>query len=116
MVGPAQLAYQIDFSGEVSQATLDRLRAGFGLTPKGRLSDAEDAMFGYREEHEGAATRLRFALWRFDPSSWSLTIHYLGAPPSPAAIDRHLPQVRAAIDHAGLRVSGERYPLRNARG
>ena len=106
-----QLIYQVDFSGEVDQATLEQVRADLGLRPKGRLTDAEDAMFGYREEQlEGTATTLRFALWRFDPSAWRLTIHYLGAPPPRDTIDRHRMQVRAAIDRAGLHVAGEPGP------
>lgn len=87
--------------GTVDQPALDRLRAALDLTRMGRLSDAEDEEFGYRDETvDGSDVMIN--LWRLGEGQWSYQIRYLDQPPPDDYIERHRAAFREAFAQAGL--------------
>jgi hypothetical protein len=88
--------------GAVDQRVLDQLRAALGLTRMGRLTDAEDDDFGYREETVGDS-QVMINLLRWGDREWSFHLRYLGEPAPPAEyVDRQRAAFRDAFAQAGL--------------
>jgi hypothetical protein len=64
----------LDLRGTLNQPALDGLRAALGLHRRGRLTDREDAEFGYRTVTENGEPRLTLRLWRNAEDQWRITI------------------------------------------
>lgn len=82
--------------GELPQSKLDRLRELLSLTRRGRLTDTEDAEFGYRYLCEEPPDRVVLQLYRHDDSSWNVSLAYEGDPPPADTVD----EIRHEILHA----------------
>jgi hypothetical protein len=90
--------------GELSQSKLDRLRELLSLTRRGRLTDAEDAEFGYRYLRDEAPDRVVLHLYRDDDTSWSVSLAYEGEPPSQDTVDEIRRAILDAASELGLEV------------
>ncbi|HEY2703280.1 MAG TPA: hypothetical protein VGL20_06280 [Candidatus Dormibacteraeota bacterium] len=90
--------------GELSQSRLDRLRELLSLTRRGRLTDAEDAEFGYRYLGEDAPDRTVLQLYRDGDSLWKLSLEYQGEPPSPETVEETRRAILTAASKLGLAV------------
>jgi hypothetical protein len=90
--------------GELPQSKLDRLREDLSLTRRGRLTDSEDAEFGYRYLRDDAPDRVVLQLYRDDDSLWKLSLTYEGEPPSRDTVDRIRRAILKAASQHGLEV------------
>ncbi|MEC3919228.1 hypothetical protein [Nocardia sp. CDC160] len=61
-------------AGRLDQPRLDELRAALGLTPSGRLTDREDARFGFRELGDDGNPSLVLKLWRVEDDQWAISV------------------------------------------
>lgn len=104
---PAEQVFRLDIWGRVDQRVLEQLRAELGLHRAGRLTDAEDAEFGYRDEFvEETGSRVHVTLWRNSEDSWLVTITHEGPRPPESLLDEWQARFEAAVEHAGLRNMG----------
>ncbi|MCG8919553.1 hypothetical protein L6E12_27645 [Actinokineospora sp. PR83] len=100
---------RVDLAGAVDREQLDRLRELLGLTPAGRLTDREDALFGSRDTGGGAVPQRSLGLWRDGEESWSVSLSApRGSEVDDAELDRWAREAEAAAVAAGLRVVGRR--------
>ena len=103
---PVGIALRTFAWGKVDRAKLEQLRAELRLERAGRLTDAEDAEFGYREEQVGA-TRLTVNLWRHAEDSWSYDLYYEGQPLPAEVVDRYQTAFHDAFKRAGFVIHQE---------
>jgi hypothetical protein len=92
--------------GDVTDDQLDRLRDRLGLTPQGRLTDLEDAGFGYRYLMRDESERIDLSLYR-DPRDhrrWRLTLSYLGRPATRDVVTEVRRDILLAAEDLGLAV------------
>jgi hypothetical protein len=90
--------------GELSQSKLDHLRELLSLTRRGRLTDAEDAEFGYRYLPDEAPDRVVLQLYRDDDTSWNISLAYEGEPPPPDTVGEIRRTILEAASQLGLEV------------
>jgi hypothetical protein len=103
---PFEVALRIIAWGKVDQAVLEQLRAELGLRRAGRLTDAEDAEFGYRNE-QIAGSRVMVNLWRHAEDTWSYEVRYQGQPPPDEIVDQYKTAFRDAFERGGLAIHQE---------
>jgi hypothetical protein len=110
---PAEQVFRLDIWGRVDQRVLEQLRTELGLHRAGRLTDAEDAEFGYHDELvEDTGSRVHVTLWRAGQDYWQLVITHEGPRPPESLIDEWQARFQAAAEHARLRNMGAfREPL-----
>ncbi|PWW59604.1 GNAT family N-acetyltransferase [Actinokineospora spheciospongiae] len=102
-----QRRLRVDLAGAVDQERLDRLRELLALSPRGRLTDHEDACFGTRDT--GGAAPRSLALWRDDEQSWSVSLSApRGSEVDGAELDSWAREAEAAAVAVGLRVVGRK--------
>jgi hypothetical protein len=65
---------RVSFRGEVTQERLDQLRRELSLQKKGRLTDTEDAEFGYRFLTDDSRMGPEMELWRVDRDTWYFAV------------------------------------------
>jgi hypothetical protein len=101
---PMSIALTVRFRGEMTQATLLRLREQLGLKRQGRLTDAEDAAFGYRYLQHDELNWIDLDLWRQDDTHWSFLLTYLKEPPAREVVEQELAGIRAALAELGFTI------------
>lgn len=101
---PMTIALTVRFRGEMTQATLLRLREQLALNRRGRLTDAEDAEFGYRHLQHDELNWIDLTLWRHDDAHWSFLLTYLKESPARDVVERELADIRAALAQVGFTV------------
>jgi hypothetical protein len=84
---------RVKIYGQMSQSTLERFRTSLRLRKRGRLSDEEDAEFGYRYLRDEGDDWVELSLWRIDDMHWSVRLSYMNEPVPVEVIQ----QVRADI-------------------
>jgi hypothetical protein len=94
-------ALRVILSGEMPQEKLDNLRNLLGLTREGRLSDDEDAEFGYRRDR---TNRTKISLYRHTPAKWQVKMTYQSEPPPIEVVQQLRSDVLSAASHLGLTV------------
>lgn len=98
---------EVDLTGPLDQARLEALRAALGLTRMGRLTDTQDAEFGYR--YLDGPDSADVTLWRRVDDRWLVDVVAVpGYRVDPARLDDVVAQVRAAAPAAGLTVGDVR--------
>lgn len=70
----------------------------------GRLTDAEDAEFGYRYLQKDDQNWISLDLFRQDDTNWTFYLTYLSNAPLPETIDQVLADITAAADRHGFAV------------
>lgn len=107
------IVFWLRFQGAMPQETLEQLRNRLGLKRAGRLSDAEDARFGYRHLLRDQADRVDFDLWRDDETQWKLELSYAGRRPATDTIEALLADSRAVLTELGFEIiEVQRWPER----
>lgn len=101
-MAPMKGALSIGLRGEMSEASLDALRQRLGLRRAGRLSDREDAEFGYRYLREGAGNRVLLGLWRRDGSDWVVQLTFENEPPPRSTVEEYRTKILEAAAALGL--------------
>jgi hypothetical protein len=89
----------------MSAGTLRQIREDLSLHPKGRLTDPEDADFGYRYLQKDDQNSIRLYLSRQDDASWVFYLTYLSDPPPEETIGQLLADVTAAASRHGFTVA-----------
>ena len=103
---PMTMQFKVELRGEVAGEVLDRLRDRLALTPRGRLTDLEDAEFGYRYLMKDDSGHIDLTLFR-DPRDhrrWRLTLSYLGRPATRDVVTEVRRDVLLAAEDLGLAV------------
>lgn len=101
---PMSRALWVRLRGQLTQETLARMREKLSLERRGRLTDAEDDLFGYRHLQHDDRNWINLDLIRSDDTHWVLAISHLNEPPPPELIDQTLSQIMAAAAELGLTV------------
>jgi hypothetical protein len=104
---PVREAYVARLRGTLTGETLDRLRAGAGLRPRGRLDDDWSTDFGYRLLRDEPGRPVRLSLSRVSDNEWRIALSYQGDPPQDEVVERTRAEVLAAAADAGLTVEQE---------
>jgi hypothetical protein len=92
----------IRLQGEMSEAKLDELRRRLGLQRLGRLSDREDAEFGYRYLRENDGNTVTLGLWRRGDSDWVVHLSYENEPPPQSTVEEYRSKILEAAAALGL--------------
>jgi hypothetical protein len=98
--------FKAQFRGDVTDETLGRIRERLSLIRRGRLTDLEDAEFGYRYLVKNESGRIRLSLFR-DPRDhqlWRLTLSYLDRPATRDVVTEVRRDVLLAAEDLGLAV------------
>lgn len=107
---PLERILRVMLRGRVDHDRLVRLRDLLSLAPIGRLTDREDAEFGYRYVETDTGPRLEMDLWREGDNEWELVLLAPGtqvAEVDPELVVRLRGEVVAAAAEVGLEVTGE---------
>jgi len=97
-------ALVVHFSGAMPPDRLAALRESLNLHPRGRLTDAEDANFGYRQLQHDDENWITLDLWRQSDTEWSLDLTYLKTPPAAETLDETLSSIRGAVTELGFTI------------
>jgi hypothetical protein len=89
----------------MSEGTLRQVREDLSLHPRGRLTDAEAAHFGYRYLQKDDQNWVSLDLSRQDDTSWAFYLTYLSDPPSPETISQVLADITAMAARHGFAVA-----------
>jgi hypothetical protein len=92
----------IRLQGEMSEATLDELRQRLGLRSMGRLSDREDAEFGYRYLREDQGSTVLLGLWRRGDCDWVVHLSVENEPPPQSTVEEYRSKILEAAAALGL--------------
>jgi hypothetical protein len=92
----------VELYGEMPQSKLEQLRRLLKLERLGRLTDAEDAEFGYRYLRNEESNWVTLSLWRIDDTHWALDLSYLNEPVPAEVVDRCRREIFAAAQRLGL--------------
>jgi hypothetical protein len=101
---PMDPLFAVWLRGELPQSKLDRLRQLLSLERRGRLTDAEDAQFGYRYLREDAPHRTALHLYRDTDSLWKVGLTYEGEPPPRRTVEEIRRAILDAAAQLGLQV------------
>lgn len=101
---PMTTALKINFSGEMPQSKLEKMRELLGLTRRGRLDDDEDAEFGYRYLQRDDDNQVEVDLWRSTATEWYVKLVYLSEPPAAGVVDQLQSDILAAAGQLGFTV------------
>jgi hypothetical protein len=98
-------ALRVSLSGQMTQDTLARMREKLSLESRGRLTDAEDVLFGYRHLQHDDQNWINLDLIRSDDTHWILLISHMNEPPPSELLDQTLSQMMEAAAELGLTVA-----------
>jgi hypothetical protein len=101
---PMTRALIVRLTGPMASGVLRQIREDLSLRAKGRLSDAEDADFGYRYLQQDDQNWIRLHLSRQDDTNWAFYLTYLSDPPSSETIDQVLADITATAGRHGFTV------------
>ena len=101
---PMTRALRVSLSGQMTQDTLQQMREKLSLERRGRLTDAEDDLFGYRHLQHDDQNWINLDLIRSDGTHWVLAISHLNEPPPSELLDQTLIQIMEAAAELGLTV------------
>lgn len=101
---PMTRALRVRLSGQMTQDTLAQMREKLSLERRGRLTDAEDDLFGYRHLQHDDQNWINLDLIRTDGTHWVLAISHLNEPPTSELLDQTLSQIMEAAADLGLTV------------
>lgn len=103
-IGRLERRLLLMLAGRLDQARLDELRRALGLTPSGRLTDREDARFGFRELGDDGNPSAVLKLWRSADDQWAISVDVAaGTEVGEYEIVRWRSEAEAAATMAGLR-------------
>lgn len=88
--------------GEMPQAKLDALRERLGMRSIGRLTDLEDAEFGYRYLRQNNGNVV-LRLWRQTDTEWIIHLSFENEPPSDSTVQECRSQIFEAAAALGLK-------------
>jgi hypothetical protein len=97
--------FDVRLEGRLDQPRLDRLRKLLNLTPRGRLTDTEDAEFGHRDLRDTPQEWVWLTLWRESDTDWHLHLTFAGPALPQPEIDECLAGVLGAAAALGLAVT-----------
>ncbi|MGF1648557.1 MAG: hypothetical protein ACFCVF_16790 [Kineosporiaceae bacterium] len=103
---PMTLQFEAQLRGDVTDEVLDSIRERLALKSRGRLTDLEDAAFGYRYLMKDESGRIDLSLYREprDHSRWQVTLSYLGRPATRDVVAEVRRDVLLAAEDVGLTV------------
>lgn len=101
---PMRTALGVKMSGQMSQRTLEKFRASLRLQKSGRLTDEEDAQFGYKYLRDEQDNWVELSLWRIDDTHWSVRLSYMNEPVPVEVIEQVRADILAAADKHGFTV------------
>lgn len=101
---PMTKVLRVRLSGQMTQDRLRQMREKLSLERQGRLTDAEDDLFGYRHLQHDDQNWINLDLMRSDGTHWVLAISHLHEPPPPELIDQTLGQIMEAAAELGFTV------------
>lgn len=99
---PMQLILSVRLCGEMPQAKLDALRGRMGMRSIGRLTDLEDAEFGYRYLRQDKGNFVVLHLWRRSDTEWAIHLSFENEPPSDTIVQQYRSQIFEAAAALGL--------------
>lgn len=101
------LTVQFALAGPMTEETLVQVREDLSLNKIGRLTDDEDAEFGYRYLQKDDQNWISFDLYRNedDDTIWAFHLTYLKAPPDPEIIDQILADITTTAKRHGFTIT-----------
>src|SRR2546430_16868232 len=101
-MAPMERVLSIRRRGEMSEAKLDELRQRLGLERVGRLSDREDAEFGYRYVRQDEGSTIMLGLWRRHDTDWVVHLSFENEPPPQSTVEEYRSRILEAAAALGL--------------
>jgi hypothetical protein len=97
--------FDVRLSGRLEQRRLDRFRKLVNLTPRGRLTDTQDAEFGHRALRDTPQEWVWLTLWRDSDTDWHIRLTFAGPAVPQPEVDRCLAGVLGAASALELTVT-----------
>lgn len=101
---PMKRILSIRLCGEMPQSKLDQLRERLRMRRMGRLTDLEDAEFGYRYLRQDDGNIVVLRLWRQTDTEWVVDLSFEHDPPSDGIVQECRSQILESAAALGLAV------------